>query len=63
LRGYFKFIIGRKARISENPMKEIMIAAELEAILVASIATPAPDVVPYNYSAISVIYRYAFGST
>jgi len=45
LRGYWRFIIGRKAKISENPMNEIKIAAEEETSEVASIATPAPEAV------------------
>jgi len=43
-RGYSRLIIGKKAKISENPMKEIKIAAEEDTSDVASIATPAPVV-------------------
>jgi hypothetical protein len=47
-------IIGRKASTSENPMKLIRIAAELETKVVASIARPTFPVAPSRVSAITV---------
>jgi hypothetical protein len=47
-------IIGRKARTSENPIKLIKIAAELETRVVASIAKPTFPVAPSRASAMAV---------
>lgn len=55
--------MGKKAKISEKPMKEISIAAELETREVANIATPAPDVADPKASAIFSILASAPGST
>ena len=54
--------MGRKAKISEKPMKEINIAAEEVASEAASIATPAPEEACLRVSVNYSNFSKSFGS-